>query len=305
VAQPNRFQYTALVGPVFVGAVAATLAWLPSGNPQPLRDLPRPPARDYTVLPPFQPPVYDPAGLQWQPRGQQPARDLLAGRAETVEPFPQFDPAALSWLPYTPWLAPVERRIAQGGVLDPFPRPPVVYDPAGMQWWVPPQPFVRDLARAIVGDYHLDPFPLPGAPPAPVTPPPQSPGGGGRARPVEHILTLGYEAKLHADWTLRGVEVHAHFRQTSVRRRVPTPVRFEPTPPSAVAPYVPTPPFPPVERLEPGQRPLSLVRALLVMPAMRVMFSAHATAYVSMPQAELERLEQVPAWMLGAMWMLE
>ena len=120
-----RYQYVAIVGPVCRVAVAASLAWLPSA--------------------------------------QQPARGLAPNRLGDVEQ-PGFDalykPEGLQWTPadrYAGGLVPPGQR--QGGVLDPFPRPEVVYDPAVRDWAPSRADAGRGLAFESVRWIVLDPIP--------------------------------------------------------------------------------------------------------------------------------------------------
>lgn len=195
MAQPNRYQYQPLTGPIWRAPVAAALAWLPSGNVQPLRTLASalrigcfalepilaptpsynpnvldwnvPPAviqrrlplgqRDQTVGVPFAA-LYRPDGLQWLPLVPPSWRQAVVGRlgCGVLDPIPPPNPAHLAWLPYHP---PLWRRVLVGRlgdtVLDPI--PPV--NPAHLGW-LSVAPFPSRLVPVRAGGTVLSPFPV-------------------------------------------------------------------------------------------------------------------------------------------------
>jgi hypothetical protein len=99
----------------------------------------------------------DPSLLQWLPAGEQPPRwrAVAAGRLgiSVVDPFPRpavvYDPRGLQWLYYQ---RPQLRKLAAGRldrtVLDVFPQAPVVFDPVRFPWTTTPQPIRIRATRA-------------------------------------------------------------------------------------------------------------------------------------------------------------
>lgn len=272
---PHRIQYQPVTGPVWRPPVAERLSWLPEGAPLP-RALPGPPLVCRVVLEPIfvAPPAYDPAGLQWLPTGAPRAPDA-------------------------------ERRVVERIVLDPFPLPPVVYDPAGMQWVLMGQPptMAPTTGRGVV---VLDPFPIPGALPPPE---PGIPGVAGLGGTAERVISLGQVAHVSGHLTLPVLRLSLGARETRVRRRAagaPLP-RVHVAP--ARIPSVPARPAP-AQRvvaapLLPGQRPTHLVRLQWALAADDPALQVRTVSYVQVPQAQLEAMEKLPAFLLGAWWLMD
>lgn len=146
------------------GYDAAGLQWLPAGRGQPARGLPSAPWNDATTA---GVPVYDPQELQWIPVTAWPLRTLPATRtgSTALDPFPRppvaFDPALFPWTEARSPRAPVERRIL-GESVAPFTA--ALYQPEFLQW-LPPDwsRLARALPRAGQTWDTLSPFPI--APP--------------------------------------------------------------------------------------------------------------------------------------------
>lgn len=304
---PDIRQYQPIVGPVWREPVADRLSWLPEGQPYLPRQLES--RAGYTVsgFP------YDPRVLDWLPRGEPRQREPERRDAWIrLDPFPivppVYDPAGLQWLGMgqPPTKAP-ERRVA-AIVLDPFPRPPVAYDPSGLQWVLMGLPPVV-IERRVLGDIKLDPFPLP-APPPPAGPavPEYVPTAYMRQR-VEEEIRLAPEAILRGILRLPGTTLHLGVRQSRVRRRQPEVTRLRTVEPPRIVPAAPvTAPvaFPPVPvPSAPGVQPTSIARGGFLVAATPLALQGQAVAWATIPQAELDRLRQVPAWLLGAWWWLE
>lgn len=158
---PRQYQYQPITGPVWRAAVAASLAWLPQGQWQPVRQIPRPPP-SYTVQP-FTEAVEVARRLDWMGRAAQPQplerrnRDL-----SVLPPFQQtaapFDPALFPWGTTGGRYIPLETRRLGWSVAA-----VAEYDPTEMGW-IPAGRDIgpRSLTSARLGDFRLDPFPLPG-----------------------------------------------------------------------------------------------------------------------------------------------
>lgn len=156
------YQYTPLVGPVFVPAEVvpydpANLEWIPKGQ-QPARNLAPNKLGDF-VQPPFES-LYKMEALQWIPSGRQPARGLAPNYLGDFQQ-PNFDAlykmAELQWLPS-------ERQPARGlppNKLGDFQQPPFesLYRMEGLQW-IPSDRYAgRPLAYALNRWYVLEPTP--------------------------------------------------------------------------------------------------------------------------------------------------
>lgn len=190
-------QYQPLTGPVWREPVAASLAWLPRGEPA--RPLERRSLGE-SVYPPFYE-LYNPAGLHWLPSGrwplypeirklgdfQQPPFQALykpeqlgwmspayyVGRAAprgtldlTVEPIqfaaPAFDPQDLEWIPKgTP-----PGTLSEIRKLGDFAQPAfdALYRPEGLQWLFEGQLSVRGIPYTIQSSWVVDPNPIVVAP---------------------------------------------------------------------------------------------------------------------------------------------
>lgn len=121
MAQPARYQYVQVVGPVFV-------------------------------------PLFDPSKLEWLPRGQQPARTLALRRlGDFVAPAFEalYRPDGLEWIPSDRYAG---QTLLSGHlswiVTDPFP-PPVVFNPDLFPW--SSSMMIRQLVpRVLRGDWVID-----------------------------------------------------------------------------------------------------------------------------------------------------
>lgn len=157
-----------VLSPFQIGAAAFDPAQFPYLTPPVLRGLQRGLLGDNVE--PFVAALYRPEGLQWQPSDRVPSQVLAAIRAGNVvqEPLRNFDPQALQWVPRLVW--PVRALVGVGSatVLNPFPLPTVLFDPAFLAWAPSGQPPSRILAAIRTGAFLLDPFPLP----PPALPPP-------------------------------------------------------------------------------------------------------------------------------------
>lgn len=150
-----RYQYQALTGPVWTAAVAASLSWLPAGNAQPARTLPRAssPPRTVGVAQ-----VYNPADLAWNVASArlniQPRAVVLGGVLAPFQPPASFDPATLVWMPRG--IQPIRvigPLLRDATVLPPFMTPP--FDPAHLAWMSRGQQPVRVLPQARPGTWSV------------------------------------------------------------------------------------------------------------------------------------------------------
>lgn len=147
----TKLQYQAVTGPVFTGIVAATLAWLPSGNCQPTRSRLPIQVQQGTVQP-FTQALYKMERLEWIPKGNpQPRRalDPIQSQQGMVGPFVEatrYRWERLEWIPKghpqpTRGLQPIQ---SQQGMVGPF------VEATRYRWerleWIPKgNEFVRSL----------------------------------------------------------------------------------------------------------------------------------------------------------------
>lgn len=129
----SQYQYHPLTGPVWTAPVAESLAWLPEGQQQLPRALPRNQLGAY--VPPFSDAVAV-ALLGWLPAGSLAVDRPVPNRLGFyVEPFVEAIDTAreLGWFAQGVQPLPPERRRFDWGVLAPF-QPPVSYDGSLFPW---------------------------------------------------------------------------------------------------------------------------------------------------------------------------
>ena len=166
MAQPTRYQYVAVVGPVWTEAVAEKVTWLPYVR-QPARTLA--PHRLGDFASPVFAALYQPSGLQWLPAARYYGRPLSSGQFNwtVIDPTPPaapFDPATLQWTPRDRYagqpLSPNAHAFDRT-VVPPF-EP--IYDPEGLQWLPSGQQPARGLAPHRIIPNAFDTKPIAEAP---------------------------------------------------------------------------------------------------------------------------------------------
>jgi len=170
VAQPTRYQYVKIVGPVLVPPPPfdpTSLSWLPSGR-QPTRALLPHRLTDTHVSPVFNA-LYKPEGLQWQPSDRYAGRLLSRSpKGTTVVVLEVYDPQSLDWVPRGQQTA---RTLTPHRLVDTHVYPPLdsLYKPEGLEW-IPSDKYVgKPLDPHKLGAYVIDPFPITAAPFDPAT----------------------------------------------------------------------------------------------------------------------------------------
>lgn len=159
----SQYQYQPVTGPVFVGIVAATLAWLPSGNWQPTRARPPVQIQQGTVQP-FTQALYKHERLEWIPKGvHQPTESLqpIQSQQGTVEPFieaTRYRFERLEWIPkgneFVRGRAPIQ---SQQGTVQPFTA--ALYRMERLEWIPEGQQPARSLPPNELGPFVLDVVP--------------------------------------------------------------------------------------------------------------------------------------------------